>query len=222
MIKIELTDNKYIAAVRNDLMTDCLSKWGDSEMFLSPLFDKADRLAVAYDGQKPVGFTLAGTITNKNCIALAYLATRVLLEYRSQGVAKRLIKKISGDSVVKEKLLRPGNWSKPIYMVTTTANPVVYNGLSINFRVFPSPERELPVQLEQELVAGFARKYAGGARYDPSQFVFKEYFLGSAEHYVDPKNVPWANNKLNDEYIGSKLNLSAHAGDGLVLVLRSS
>ena len=88
------------------IIEDSRPKWGDSEDFLTRLFSKGEILGVAKESDGSiVGFSLAKRMVARKSIAVAFLATRVLPDFRKQGVAKKLIKKISSYFVVTNKLI---------------------------------------------------------------------------------------------------------------------
>ena len=216
--KIEGLTSGKMENMKNAITASCQSRWGDSEQFISDLISKSDFIVTAYDDSALVGFAIAKSIFLSNSIAIAVFATRVLCEFRKQGIAQKMFRKLINHFILNEKLLKPLNWFKPSYFVSATANPIVYETLCGHLKLIPSPDSGKPSKNEIELAQAYADVFSSKNKFNERTFVLSGAFLNSAEFY--PKDIPWSKSEKSNKYLEERLNLKERTGNGLIILSR--
>jgi len=224
VIKIKIIPNlKENPAITEELIKNSKEKWGDQPDFLKPLLLKAECAGIALEGGSIIAFTTASRMAIKGGLAIAFLATRVQAEYRNKGLAKTLIKRVTRNFIFKRKLLNVFNWLKPVYFVTATANPIVFESFRKRFHISLRQPR-LPDGREGEVEAGiagrFAELFSSGEKLNKESLLLSGSFLNSAEFYDKEEDIPWSSNPQTNSYLEDRLRLKEKMGDGLVIVSR--
>lgn len=218
MIRIKVITNPD-SEILKEITQDSPVKWGDSENFLSKLTPHVELMAEARDESgKLVGFSVAKRIINKNAIGIAFLATRVKEEFRNQGIAKKLIRKIAKKVIIENKFLSFWNLLKPAYFISATANPMVFESLRKTLNLIPSFSSRKPDKCELELAQIFADILSPKGKFDAENFVLEGAFVGSAEHYMKENEIPWSNNEETNKFLDSRIKLKEKTGDGIVMI----
>lgn len=197
-----------------------MARWGDSADFLKTLVSKAEIVTTAREAHSLIGFSLAKRMSANEGLAIAFLATRVLSPFRNQGIAKTLLKKITQYFILSNKIFKPLNWFKPVYFVTATANPIVFENLKKYRRVFPSLKSKQPDNIQLALAERFAELFLTKERFNKESFVLRCAFLNSAEFYKEEQDIPWSDNADTNAFLEDRLNLKERAGNGLIVVGR--
>ncbi len=219
-IKLISDIKKNSDLIESEIIKNSPAKWGDSEGFLRKFIPQLDLIAVAQENNVIAGFSCAKIISAANYTAIAFFATRVLESHRNKGTAKGLIKKICSRLIFKEKFLKIRNFSKPIYFVSITANPIVFEVMSRNLKAAPSPAYPDPGQTDLEIAKNFAGIFSPGNKFDRNTFVLEQAFMDSAEYYGDAQKIPWSHNQTANEFLEERLKLKDKTGNGLIFVGR--
>jgi len=209
-----------INLVESEIISNSREKWGDSDIFLRKFLPQLDLAAIAKDGTYLIGFSLAKTIITADYIAVAFFATRILAGYRNKGVAKSLIKNICSRLILREKFLKISNIFKPVYFVSITANPIVFEVMSKSLKAAPSLTRPNPEQIEMEIAEKFAGIFAPDNKFNRDTFVLEQAFLNSVEYYGNIDAIPWSRNQATNEFLEERIKLKNKSGNGLVFVGR--
>lgn len=219
MFKIKLA--KVSSSLTEEILSNCSEKWKDTEIFLRQLCSHSEIAAIArQDNGALIGFSLARKITINNCIAIAFLATRVVKHWRNKGIAKGLVKKIITSFIYKEKIINFLYWLKPLYFISIVANPVVFELLYKNLKIIPGLDSKNPNHSEINLAREFTKYFFPKNKFDPVTFVLAGVFYGSAEYYEKEEDIPWSNNEESNSFLENRINLRGKTGNGLVVVAK--
>lgn len=191
--------------------------WGDSKEFIKDKIDKSDMICIAEYDNNIIGFSLAKNISNGEDLVVAFFATRVSTDFRRHGFAKSLISKVIANFIVKNKILNPLNWLKPVYIVTATASPLVYEQLikRMNNKKVSHNDNEV------KIACAFAKEFSdNNSFFDAQKFIIKGGFLKSTECYQSEKEVPWVNDEVINSLFKNELQVATGNGAGKVIVSR--
>jgi len=189
-------------------------KWGDSREFIKDKADKADIICVAVRNDKIPGFCLAKNISTGSELIIAFFATRVLPDYRMMGISKKLIGRAMREFIVRNKVLKIANWFKPVYFVTATASPLVYE------QITKYKKKEVVKADETRIAEMFVKAFSEGASFDKDTNIIKGGFSGSTECYYSEKDVPLAGDENINSMFKNVLQVATGNGNGLVVVSR--
>jgi len=208
MIKVKIIpDFAKDTVIAGQIIKESKEKWQDQASFLIPLLLKAEIAAIALKDSSIIAFSLARKIIGGKSIAVAFLATRVLAEYRNKGIAKTLVKRVTRNFIFRNKFLDISNWFKPVYFVTATANPIVFESSRKYFKIYPFKGPRQPSEIELSIAESFAEAFLAKEKFNKESFVLGEAFLNSAEFYAREEDIPWSDNQTTNAFLEERIKL---------------
>jgi len=219
VIKLKIIpDFKGNARIVEEIIKDCQLKWGDEAVFLRPLLLKGEAIGIATKENSIVAFSVATKIIFPKYLSIAFFATRVLSEFRNQGLATNLIKKITRSFILRYKFCNFSHWFKPVYFVTATANPIVFENFRKYLKTSTCMGNRQPREVELKIAQEFAALFSAKEKFNAEKFILKGAFLNSAEFYRREEDIPWSNNEKTNAFLEERISLKEKTGDGIVVI----
>jgi hypothetical protein len=208
--------NKKLGAASQLILKNCEEKWGDEKEYLEYLLQRVSVISIFLSGEQVIAFCLSKLVVLQDKILVAFLATRVMSKFQSQGLAKRMIRSIAMRSVVSKKIFSIKNLFKPVYFVTATANPIVVESIIKNLPSAICVDNHIPAKDELDVAHEFAILLDKEIEYDKC-IIIKNLFLHSAEDY-SKKLMPQCKIERINSFLNRQLKFSEGTGDGIVIV----
>lgn len=215
-MKLRIFD-KQLGTVSQLILKQCEGKWGDEREYLEDLLQRANLISAFVSSEQVIAFCLSKLIILHDKILVAFLATRVMSKFQSQGLAKRMIRSVTMRSIVAKKIYSIQNLFKPVYYVTATANPIVVESIIKNLPSAFCLDNRIPTKDELGVAHEFAILLDKKIEYDKC-IIIKNLFLHSAENYSKKLVPPSCKTERINSFLNHQLKFSQGAGDGIVIV----
>lgn len=206
--------------VINDMRNITKTILGKAGGLIDKWFYSADFLLMARrsKNQESMGFS-TGRYLDNNLVLLH--SSMIMPQVRHIGLAFYM------NSIILRNILKlrlkGARWKfwrcfLPVYFGLRTPNPVVYEILSKNLRVFPSLTSEDPPHVIKNLAVKIAKTVSPECEFDIQKFVIKKAFSFFPELLYEVEEIPEAKDKRINDFFEQCLRLTKREGNALVVI----